>query len=267
MESPKLIDPSGRPVQAPSNGLKRMLRWPGVASWTLLVLGIQALALVLQLCILDRQTTLMGKDASIAETQQELATRPNIVISQLNPSEGVPAQIPGWTIQNEGQYPVRDLRIRLLHFKKFVSLGWQANAAGDSPLLTELAAGQSHPLDLKSMTDLAKQYDIKGFKPEQFADFIVVAIQFRRDIDDKRYLYLVPFQILEGLPKMIRPEFTSISGPLKTSCTMDAYAIELTFEFFRRNPIPYPVEPYNYHYLFGEPSSTCLQSGSSSLRF
>ena len=267
MEQPRLVDASGSPIEVPAPGSRKLLGWPGVAGWTLVVLGIQALALVLQLRILQRQTTLMERDASIAETQQRLATRPIIEVRQVNPLEGVPSQVPGWVIQNNGSYLVRNLTVRLFHFKKFVGLGWHANATGEVPLMSELGAGQSHPLDLKAPTDFAKQYDIAGYRPEPFADFVVVTISFRRDIDDKRYLYLIPFEVIGDVPRMIRPEFTSMSGPLRRSCTMDAYAIELMSEFFQRNPIPYPAELYNYHYLLGQPSSTCLQSGSPSFRF
>lgn len=212
-EQPRLVDPSGTPVET-TPGLRERLGRPGVTGWTLIVLGVQALALLLQLLILQRQTTLMGRDASIAETQQKLGTRPIIVVRQINPMEGVPNQVPGWVIENNGSYPVRNLTIRLFHFKKFVGLGWHANAGSEALLLPELGAGQSHPLDLKALTDFVKQYDITGYTAVPFADFIVTVIGFRRDVDDKRYLYLVPFQVIGDIPKMIRPEFTSMSGRL-----------------------------------------------------
>jgi hypothetical protein len=262
-----LVDASGTPVGEPPSGLRKLLRWAGVAEWTLFVLGIQALALVLQLRTLQRQTTLMERDASIAETQQKLATRLFILVRHLKPMEGIPSELPGWVIENKGRYLVRNLTLKLFHFKKFVGLGWHSSVGGESALMPELKSGESHLLDLKAPTEFAKQYDIVGYTPVRFADFVVVAITFQRDVDDKRYLYLVPFEVWDNVPRMIRPELTSVAGPLGKSCTMDAYAVELMFELLRRNPIPYPVELYNYHYLFGEPSSTCLQSGSPSLRF
>jgi hypothetical protein len=48
---------------------------------------------------------------------------------------------------------------------------------------------------------------------------------------------------------------------------MDAYAVELAYEFYKRNPLPYPIEPYNYHYLLGVPTATCLSTGPKSLRW
>ena len=112
-----------------------------------------------------------------------------------------------------------------------------------------------------------KGYDVSGWTPEPNGDFIVAALEFDRDGDSKTYIYLVPFVIFGDEFQLIRPQITSTSGPLDRACDMDTYAVELSFEFFRRNPLPYPAELYNYHYLFGGPSSTCLTSGPLSLRF
>ena len=108
-----LVDASGTPVGEPPSGLRKLLRWAGVAEWTLFVLGIQALALVLQLRTLQRQTTLMERDASIAETQQKLATRLFILVRHLKPMEGIPSELPGWVIENKGRYLVRNLTLKL----------------------------------------------------------------------------------------------------------------------------------------------------------
>ena len=116
--------------------------------------------------------------------------------------------------------------MRLFLFKKFVGLGWHANATNDTPLMSELGAKRSHPLDLEAATNAAKQYDIAGAIPVFLAEFVVVSISFRRDIDDKRYIYLVPFHVIGDIAESIRPELTSMSGPLERSCTDDAYAME-----------------------------------------
>ena len=42
---------------------------------------------------------------------------------------------------------------------------------------------------------------------------------------------------------------------------MEGYAVELAYEFYKRNPLPYPVELYNYHYLLGGPGPSCLETG------
>ena len=42
---------------------------------------------------------------------------------------------------------------------------------------------------------------------------------------------------------------------------MEGYAVELAYEFHKRNPLPYPVELYNYHYLLGGPGPSCLETG------
>ncbi|MFZ0820231.1 MAG: hypothetical protein WAM91_09185 [Candidatus Acidiferrales bacterium] len=243
MDQPKLVDASGSPVEPSPLGLRKLLRWPGVAGWTLFVLGIQALALVLQLGILRRQTALMERDASITETAQKLVTRPDIIVGQIDPLEGIPSKTPGWKIENRGPYSIHDLKMRLLHFKKFVNHGWDVVATPEVPVMAELKANQISTLDLRGWTDGMKHYDIAGLSPVDGAEFVIVALQFSRDVDEKGYLYLIPFMDSIGGDgfEMIRPQSTSTAGPLASACDLDTYAVELAFEYYRRNPSPYPV--------------------------
>jgi hypothetical protein len=177
----------------------------------------------------------------------------------------------GWVIRNERPYGVRDLRMRVLHFKKFEGLGWHNSISSERQLLDTLTPGNSTTVDLQNWL---LPYSIKDKSGKDIpavlgADLHVIALSFQRELDDKRYLYLEPFVTWPGYhtPKEVRTDLAAMGGPAALSCTMDAYAVELSYEFFRRNPLPYPVEPYNYHYLVGEPTATCLQSGPRSLRW
>jgi hypothetical protein len=107
------------------------------------------------------------------------------------------------------------------------------------------------------------KYDIQGETPVSGADFYVTEIRFQREIDDKVYLYLQPTWLSDTAPKVwiIRPELSAISAPLEKACTPEADAMELLYEFYRRNPLPNPVEMYNFHYLLGnDPGTQCLYS-------
>jgi len=269
VSDPQLFDPSGRTLPRPNPSVVSILRRPGVAGWTLFVLGIQALALILQLRIISRQTSLMAEDAAISTIQQKLATRPQIAVAQFGSAQGNAPRSLEWKIRNSGPYGVNDVTIKFLHFRKFVRLGYHVVATNDELILQELKAGEISPLNISATMNVLKQFDIAGYAPVQFADFVVIALEFNRDVDGKRYLYLIPFMpSIEGDRfEMIRPQDTSSAGPLNKACQFDTYAVELAFEYFRRNPLPYPVELYNYHYLLGTPGTTCLESGPLSLRF
>jgi hypothetical protein len=136
------------------------------------------------------------------------------------------------------------------------------------PIVSDLKASGVYPIDLVSWTGASTQMDISGLTPVPFADFFVAAIEFARGIDNKRYLYLAPLMLYpnESKPRLLRPMITSMSGPLEKACGPDTIAIELTFEYFKRNPLPTPTELYNYQYVVGQPESLCLREGPSSLR-
>jgi hypothetical protein len=52
-----------------------------------------------------------------------------------------------------------------------------------------------------------------------------------------------------------------MAGPLKSACGLEAFAIELMFLYYKHDPLPYPAELYNFHYLLGnDPGTECLNS-------
>lgn len=270
MSYPDLPTPQERPVSTASKvGSFSIVRWLREWEWvvfpglTLLVVAFQAYIMYQQTNIMDKQTSLIDQQTEITAAQHKLAARPNVVTS-------LDGYI--WKIENKGPYPVRDLRLRVLLFKKFVSLGWQDSITGEVPISDVLAGGQTTTVDLNNrfFTYSIKDRTGNDYASVRFAEFHVVALVFKREVDDKRYLLLQPFQVsmLPGEPpKEIKPDITSTAGPVDRACMMDTYAVELTYEFFKRNPFPYPVEPYNYHYLLGMPATTCLQTGPESMRW
>ena len=247
MSDPSLPPPPERP------------RIHGFWNWLTIVLAVLTwLVLVFQAWVMSRQTKIMAQQADIIETQHKLAARPNVVTS-------LDGYI--WKIENKGPYSVRDLRLRVLHFKKFLNLGWHDQISNEKGISDVLEAGQGMTVNLR---ESFFEYSITGYTPVRFAEFYVVALVFKREVDDKRYLYLQPFQVSMGPgepPKEITSDLTSTAGPVDKACMMDAYAVELAYEFYKRNPLPYPVEPYNYHYLLGVPTTTCLQTGPQTLRW
>ena len=268
MSEPVLPNPPERPVvTAPKvdffsivHRLRNWLKTP--EGLTLLVLAFQTLIIYRQANIMDQQTTLMGREAGITETQQKLASRPNVVTS-------LDRYI--WKIENKGPYSVHDLRVRVLHFKKFINLGWHGQFPGEEWIFGVLEAGKATTVDLSTRFFPYSIKDRSGndYTPVQFAEFYVAALVFKREVDDKRYLYLQPFWVRSpgDPPEMLISALTDTAGPVDRACMMDAYAVELTHEFYKRNPLPYPVEPYNYHYLLGIPAATCLQTGPNSMRW
>jgi hypothetical protein len=53
------------------------------------------------------------------------------------------------------------------------------------------------------------------------------------------------------------------SGPSHKACSMGAYAMELTYEFYWRNPFRYPIELCSFHYLLKSPTLTWLESSQT----
>lgn len=276
MNKQELVDASGRPIDAPPKGafwsaVHWVWRWVGVPGLTLLVLALQTKIIIRQANIMQQQAELMDKQTKIAERQQELASRPNIVTSVEYRGPHNPSRDTLWRIENRGPYSVRDLRLTVHYFKKFVNLGWQDSSSGGGRIADVLEAGRSISVNLKGyfFPYTAKDRAGQDYVVVPGSEFYVIAFTFQRTVDDKRYLYLDPFQVLwlGAPPTELRPESTASSGPVDKSCSMDAYAIELAFEFYKRNPLPYPVELYNYHYLLGPPDLVCLQTGPKSLRW
>lgn len=276
MNDPLLLDPSERPIATPQKVgillvVQSLWNWIGIPGLTLLVLIMQTWVLKRQANIMEQQTTLMSREAGIAETQRQLASRPNIATSVDEHGYSQGGKNLWWKIEDKGPYPVRRLRLRVLHFKKFASLGWHDSISSELETSDKLEAGHETTVNL---ADFFFPYLIKDkanheYAAVQGAEFYVISLLFGREIDDKQYLYLQPFQALfpGELPRELRLDRTATSGPVALDCTMDAYAVELAYEFYKRNPLPYPVEPYNYHYLLGLPTATCLQAGPKSMRW
>jgi hypothetical protein len=261
-EPPKLIDPSGHSLEprSASRNIPEMLRKPGVPGWTLAVLAVQALAMLIQVWILVRQTQLMRSDAVLLETQQRLATRPYVVTQVLDWGPVTADKPTRWRIENKGPYPVRDLRLRFLDFEKFMNLGWRTISTNDTLMLSVLEPGHTYDQNLQVIASMVKGTSGE-LMPVEGAHFVVIELTFEREVDDKHYLYLEPLWIPDSKtgPQPVRQWFTS-GGPLRKFCSMGAYAMELAYEFYRRNPLPYPVELYNYHYLLEPPTTKCLES-------
>ena len=266
MGGPVLFDPSERPVTTPPGRVLPIIRlvwnWIGIPGLTLLVLALQTLVIRRQANIMDQQSYLLKKQTEITEVQQQLASRPYIVTSM--DSSGM-----AWKIENRGPYNIRDVQLRVLSFKKFTRLGWRDSISSEAVVSAFLESGQTKTVDLKAFffpslsirdANNNEELSVPG------AEFYVISMVFERAVDDKRFLFLKPFErMLAGqTPRELQQDMTASSGPVQKSCTMDAYAIELTYEFYRRNPLPYPVEPYNYHYLLGDPDAVCLRTGPSS---
>jgi hypothetical protein len=274
MNQPILLDNSGRPIS--KAGFRSLIRriWSWCHHWTeltILVLIIQTYILYRQANIMETQTSLMSREGKIAEAQKELAARPNIEASVDGPKAAHSSESVLWNIKNDGPYAIRHLRLRVLHFKKYVGLSWQDTISGESEVAPVLEAGGGTTVNLTSDFSpyTINDKENREYPTVQGAEFYVISLIFERAIDDKRYMYLQAFQALfpGEPPHELRLDLTSVSGPVATTCTMDAYAVELTYEFFKRNPRPYPVEPYNYHYLLGQPISICLETGPKSLRW
>jgi hypothetical protein len=85
----------------------------------------------------------MQRDADISETQQKLADRPIIVTGIVERRLLQEGKGPLWNIENKGLYPIRDLRLRVLYFKKVVALGWQDSISGEATIAELWTRGTS----------------------------------------------------------------------------------------------------------------------------
>ena len=132
MSEPVLPNPPKRPVVHRFwNRRGKLWNWLGNPALILVVFIIQTVVIYRQASIMDQQTSLMREEAQITETQQKLATRPNVVTSL----DGYT-----WKIENKGPYSIRDLRLRVLHFKKFINLGWHGQFPGEEWIFGVLEA-------------------------------------------------------------------------------------------------------------------------------
>jgi hypothetical protein len=204
----------------------------------------------------------MDRDTDLLANQQRSASRP-YVIADLQVSVVQNDRPAIWRIQNKGSYAVHDLRLRFLNFKKYVGFGWMTNSTNPATIATSLDPGKSLDQDLRVIVPMF-QTKIDGLVPQEGAEFTIVELEFQRDFDDKHYLYLEPFWIASsnGNPEPAS-RWDQGSGPSSKYCTTSSYALELTFGFYRRNPLPFPVELYNYHYLLENPAMKCLESSTT----
>jgi hypothetical protein len=262
-EGHNLVDSSGHRLDSGSPDIPRILRKPGVPGWTLAILAVQAVAMLLQVWIVGRQTGLMRRDDSILETQQRLATRPYVETRVLDWGPVKTDKPTRWRIENKGPYAIRDLSLRFLDFEKFVNFGWRTIASNDALMLPILEPGKTYDQNLQAAASMVKGTS-GDLVPVEGAHFLVIELTFEREVDDQHYLYLEPLWIPDDKtgPQPADQWFGS-NGPWNKACSIDAYAMELAYEFYRRNPLRYPVELYNYHYLLGSPSKVCLESSQT----
>lgn len=262
-EPRKLIDPSGHAVSSHttgSTGIPALLTTPGIPGWTLVVLVAQTLAIGGQVWILSRQTDLMNRDALIQETQQKLATRPYVVTRMLDWGPINQEKPTRWRIENNGAYSIHDLRSRILDFQKFMNFGWRVISTNATVIAPVLTPGGHYDQNLQVLASMIKGTS-GDLQPIQGAHLVVIEMTFNREGDDREYLYLQPLWVPDERtgPQPVE-QWVGLSGPLDKACSISAYALELTYKFYARNPLPFSVELYNYHYLLGQPATTCLDS-------
>jgi hypothetical protein len=268
-DSATILDSSGEPSSP--TGRERLTRvrhlvWVWLKSFlkpehvlailALFVIAGQLGLMLRQTNVMNRQTKIMDQQFRLAATQQELVTRPTV---ELMLGRGSEDKTP-WRLVNHGPFRIRNVSMRTLHFKKFSNLGWQDSVSSVGLLSEMLNAEGSVEIPFAKWLKRTP-YDVAGYTPVEGADFITLEIQSRREIDDKVYLYLQPVQLIGAMTWIIRPAMAASSGPLQKPCTPESFSTELMYEFYRRNPMQYPVELYNFHYLLGnDPATNCLKS-------
>lgn len=283
MSEPIVLTSSGEPSR-PTKHEQLVRLWQGFVKWiksfrepahllsllTLIVIGFQLYLLSHQNKIMQSQSTFMEGQSKImagqfviTEMQQKLATRPNVVLDTGN--KGTEEF---WVLKNLGPYKITNISMRQICFMKYLQTGWEFSASSTGLMETDnLDANQSANIPFKKW--LAAQS--KSLKPDETpiagGDFVVMEIQFKREVDDRVYLLLQAVEFIGNIQWVVKPSQTSAAGPLKSACSPEGYSMELMYQFYRKNPLPYPVEVYNFHYLLGnDPQTTCLDS-TKSLRF
>jgi hypothetical protein len=270
MVEPTVLDPTGEPSPPThqtrrTRTLKRIARWLKLFLRPDLLLAVLALLVIAgQLVVMNRQTTIANKQAAIAQqqfiladTQQKLATRPNV-----NLLTGGGTQQTPWKFTNKGPYKIVDILMRNIHFKKFPKSGWQASSSSTGLMEEVLEAGKS--IDIPFAAWLKAQEKVVMLQDEtpiQGTDIVIMEIHFRKELDEKEYVFVQPVVLLENFTWIVTPAKSTTGGPLKLSCNYEAYSMELMYEYYRRNPVQFPTEIYNFHYLLGnDPGTGCLAS-------
>lgn len=269
MTEPIVLDPSGEP-SPPTPQTQRNRTLKHVLKSVKLFLGeriLELLALLViagQLLVMHRQTTIADKQTVIAQrqfdladVQQRSATRPNVGLL----TGGGMQQTP-WTFTNKGPYKIVDISMRNIHFKKFPKSGWQVFSSSTGLMEEVLEAGKS--IDIPFAAWLEAQEKVVMLTDEipiQGTDIIIMEIHFRKESDEKEYIFVQPVVLLENSSWIVTPSKSTTAGPLKLACNYEAYSMELMYEHYRRNPVQFPTEIYNFHYLLGnDPGTTCLNS-------
>ncbi len=230
------------------------------SNWHLIIAGLTLMVLVAQLFIyyrqaniMEQQSQLLERQTAVFEDQRNMAVRPTIYTEVLSNDPSSPDRTGPWIIQNRGETPVRNLSIGLLHFKKF-NAGWLVLKSTEAFKRAELAAQDSWTIDLDWLPSMVQNIELEGLVPQEGLEFVILMLQFERSVDGKRYVYVEPFHVQNGVPRGLAGN-TGMSGALANICEPEA---ELVHEYFRRQPSEYPLELYNLNYLLGYSPTGCL---------
>jgi len=167
-----------------------------------------------------------------------------------------------WKFTNKGPYKIVDILMRNIHFKKFPKSGWQVSSSSTGLMEEVLEAGKS--IDIPFAAWLKAQEKVVMLQDEtpiQGTDIVIMEIHFRKELDEKEFVFVQPVVLLENFAWIVTPAKSTTAGPLRLSCNYEAYSMELMYEYYRRNPVQFPTEIYNFHYLLGnDPGTNCLAS-------
>jgi hypothetical protein len=264
-----LVDPSGEPIP-PTRGSRFSARLARVSRFAqsflradrflallgLVLVSLQLIVMRTQNRIIATQTEISRQQLDLADFQQRLATRPNV---ELVTGSGM--QVSNWHLTNHGPYKVVDVRQRDLHFRT-ESSGWQVSTSSGGLLEPVIGPGKSVEIEFANWLAAEEKFLSPPTETDGLKDFVVIEFQFKRETNDREYLLLQPVVILpRGVSWIVRPEASAMAGDLKTACGPEAFTMELLYMFYRRNPLPYPAELYNFHYLLGnDPGTGCLSA-------
>jgi len=221
---------------------------------TVVIIGLQCFILYRQTTIMREQTTLtneqtkiMGQQAVFIENQYKMTVRPRIYTEVKN-------LIGPWLIKNEGADRIKNLRINVLHFKKYENRGWMASQPLGGTSRKELLSGEIWSVNIDMFGKMFEGTDPKSLSPIEGLEFIVCLLFFERNVDNKQYVYLEPFSV-DKAGKLWWLSNVAMSGPLAKFCNPP---IELAYELFKRQPFGTNFEIYNYNYLLGYVPTGCL---------
>jgi hypothetical protein len=207
-----------------------------LAFLALVVIAGQLFVMKRQTTIADKQTEIAKKQTDLAEIQQKLSTRPNV---ELHTGSGM-QKIP-WKLINNGPYKIINVREHDVYFKKFVKSGWQISSssigAWDEEVLNpgrflEIPYASWLKAKRSSTPQLSGDIEVPGIS------VVIMEIHFQRELDDKEYLLVQPVVFVNGEAWIVKPSESATSGPLKSLCGFEAYAMELMYAYYRRTLYP-----------------------------